>query len=210
MLLRGANAVGYTSYPQNNVEGFIDEAAARGIDVFRVFDSLNDLDSMEVSVQRVLRTGKIAEVAMCYTGDVDNPSRTKYGLEYYAELARRIEGMGAHILCIKDMAGLLRPQAARMLISALREVTSTADPPAHPRHLGQRHRHLHGGDRERVHIVDVAAGADGGADVAAEHERADRRAARRRARPGSPTRRCSRSPTTGRRCASSTRPSSAA
>ena len=123
MLLRGANAVGYTSYAQNVVEEFIDRAAEHGIDVFRVFDSLNDLDSMEVSVQRVLRTGKIAEVAVCYTGDVDNPARPKYGLEYYAEIARRIEGMGAHILCIKDMAGLLRPQAARMLIRRLREVT---------------------------------------------------------------------------------------
>jgi pyruvate carboxylase len=156
MLLRGANAVGYTSYPQNVVEGFIDEAAATGIDVFRVFDSLNDLDSMDVSVQRVLRTGKIAEVAVCYTGDVDNPARTKYGLEYYAELARRIEGMGAHILCVKDMAGLLRPQAARMLISRLREVTEL------PIHL---HTHDTSGNgiatymasvESGVHIVDVA------------------------------------------------------
>ncbi len=91
MLLRGANAVGYTSYPQNVVEGFIDEAAAAGIDVFRLFDSLNDLDSMAVSVKRVLTTGKLAEVAMCYTGDVDNPARTKYGIDYYVDLARRIE-----------------------------------------------------------------------------------------------------------------------
>ncbi len=156
MLLRGANAVGYTSYPQNVVEGFIDAAAAAGIDVFRVFDSLNDLDSMEVSVQRVLRTGKIAEVAVCYTGDVDNPSRTKYGLDYYAELSRRIEGMGAHILCVKDMAGLLRPQAARMLIARLREVTQL------PIHL---HTHDTSGNgiatylaaiESGVHIVDVA------------------------------------------------------
>ena len=156
MLLRGANAVGYTSYPQNVVEGFIDAAAEAGIDVFRVFDSLNDLDSMDVSVQRVLRTGKLAEVAVCYTGDVDNPSRTKYGVEYYAELARRIEGMGAHILCVKDMAGLLRPQAARMLITRLREVTSL------PIHL---HTHDTSGNGiatymaaidSGVHIVDVA------------------------------------------------------
>jgi pyruvate carboxylase len=156
MLLRGANAVGYTSYPQNVVEGFIDEAAMAGIDVFRVFDSLNDLDSMAVAVQRVLRTGKIAEVAVCYTGDVDNPARTKYGLDYYSELARRIEGMGAHILCVKDMAGLLRPQAARMLITRLREVTSL------PIHL---HTHDTSGNGIAtymaaiecgVHIVDVA------------------------------------------------------
>jgi pyruvate carboxylase len=156
MLLRGANAVGYTSYPQNVVEAFIDEAALAGIDVFRVFDSLNDLDSMEVSVQRVLRTGKLAEVAMCYTGDVDNPARRKYGLDYYTDLARRIEGMGAHILCVKDMAGLLRPQAARMLIGALREVTAL------PIHL---HTHDTSGNgiatymaaiESGVHIVDTA------------------------------------------------------
>ncbi len=156
MLVRGANAVGYTSYPQNVVEGFIDAAAEHGIDVFRVFDSLNDLDSMEVSVRRVLQTGKLAEVAMCYTGDVDNPARKKFGLEYYAELAKRIEGMGAHILCVKDMAGLLRPQAARMLISRLREVTQL------PIHL---HTHDTSGNGiatymaaidSGVHIVDTA------------------------------------------------------
>ncbi|MFY9344775.1 MAG: biotin/lipoyl-containing protein, partial [Planctomycetota bacterium] len=156
MLLRGANAVGYTSYPANVVEAFIDEAAAHGIDVFRVFDSLNDLDSMELSVQRVLQTGKLAEVAMCYTGDVDNPNRTKYSLDYYAELARRIEGMGAHLLCVKDMAGLLRPQAARMLVTRLRSVTSL------PIHL---HTHDTSGNGiatymaaidSGVHIVDTA------------------------------------------------------
>jgi pyruvate carboxylase len=123
MLLRGANAVGYTSYSDKVVEAFIDEAALAGIGVFRIFDSLNDLDSMQVAVQRVLQTGKVAEVAMCYTGDVDNPNRPKYGLDYYKDLARRIEQTGAHILCVKDMAGLLRPQAARMLISALKAVT---------------------------------------------------------------------------------------
>jgi pyruvate carboxylase len=156
MLLRGANAVGYTSYPDNVVEAFVDEAAAAGIDVFRVFDSLNDLDSMLVAHRRVLKTGKVSELAVCYTGDVDNPARTKYSLEYYAELARRIEGMGAHILCVKDMAGLLRPQAARMLIARLREVTSL------PIHL---HTHDTSGNgvatylaaiETGVHIVDVA------------------------------------------------------
>lgn len=156
MLLRGANAVGYTSYPRNVVEGFIDEAAAAGIDVFRVFDSLNDLASMAVSVQRVLTTGKIAEVAMCYTGDVDNPARSKFGLDYYVDLARRIEDLGAHILCIKDMAGLLRPQAARILIGRLREITDL------PIHL---HTHDTSGNgvatymaaiESGVHIVDVA------------------------------------------------------
>lgn len=156
MLLRGANAVGYTSYPQNVVEGFIDRAAECGVDVFRIFDSLNDLDSMQVSVQRVLETGKIAEVAVCYTGDVDNPARTKYSLDYYVDLAKRIEDLGAHILCVKDMAGLLRPQAARTLISKLREVTEL------PIHL---HTHDTSGNgiatyiaaiESGVHIVDTA------------------------------------------------------
>ncbi|MCA8974077.1 MAG: pyruvate carboxylase [Planctomycetes bacterium] len=156
MLLRGANTVGYTSYPQNVVEAFIDEAAAAGIGVFRIFDSLNDLDSMQVSIERVLQTGRIAEVAACYTGDIDNPARTKYGLDYYADLARRIEDTGAHILCIKDMAGLLRPQAARMLITRLREVTTL------PIHL---HTHDTSGNgiatyiaaiESGVHIVDTA------------------------------------------------------
>ena len=156
MLLRGANAVGYTSYPRNVVEEFVDRAAEWGIDVFRVFDSLNDLDSMTLSVERVLSTGKIAEVAMCYTGDVDNPARTKYSLDYYADLAKRIEDLGAHILCVKDMAGLLRPQAARMLITRLREVTEL------PIHL---HTHDTSGNGVAtymaaidcgVHIVDTA------------------------------------------------------
>ena len=119
MLLRGANAVGYASYPDNVVEAFIDEAAQAGVDVFRVFDSLNDVESMEVSVRRIQTTGKVAEVAICYTGDVANPNRPKYGLGYYTDLARRIEDMGAHFLCIKDMAGLLRPRAAGMLVDAL-------------------------------------------------------------------------------------------
>ncbi|HEU4419253.1 MAG TPA: pyruvate carboxylase [Planctomycetota bacterium] len=150
MLLRGANAVGYTSYPQNVVEAFIDEAALAGIDVFRVFDSLNDLDSMAVSVERVLRTGKIAEVAVCYTGDVDNPARTKYGVDYYVELVRRIEDMGAHILCVKDMAGLLRPQAARILISRLRDTTEL------PIHL---HTHDTSGNGIATYIAAIECGA---------------------------------------------------
>ncbi|MFT7668383.1 MAG: pyruvate carboxylase [Planctomycetota bacterium] len=122
MLLRGANAVGYTSYPNNVVESFIEEAAQAGVDVFRVFDSLNDLDNMTVAVNRALTTNKVVEVCICYTGDVDNPNRIgKYSLDYYMDLAARIEDMGSHFLCVKDMAGLLRPQAARMLISALKE-----------------------------------------------------------------------------------------
>ncbi|MCI0669757.1 MAG: pyruvate carboxylase [Myxococcaceae bacterium] len=156
MLLRGANAVGYTSYPDNVVEAFIDEAAEAGVDVFRIFDSLNDLSSMDVSIRRVLQTGKVAEVAICYTGDVANEKRTKYTLDYYADLARRIEDTGAHFLCIKDMAGLLRPRAAAMLMDRLRGVTEL------PIHL---HMHDTSGNgvatymeaiEHGVHIVDVA------------------------------------------------------
>src|SRR3989442_8349116 len=116
MLLRGANAVGYTSYPDSVVEAFIDEAAEARVDVFRIFDSLNDLDSMKVSIDRVRKTGKVAELAICYTGDVANPKRTKYSLDYYADLAKRAEDMGAHFLCIKDMAGVLRPRAPSLLL----------------------------------------------------------------------------------------------
>src|SRR5713226_8347612 len=119
MLLRGANAVGYTSYPDNVVEAFVDEAAEAGVDVFRVFDSLNDLESMKVSVDGILKNKKMAEVAICYTGDVANPNRPQYTLIHYADMARRIEDMGSHFLCIKDMAGLLRPRAAGMLVDAL-------------------------------------------------------------------------------------------
>ena len=158
MLLRGANAVGYTSYPDNLVEAFIDEAAQAGVDVFRIFDSLNDLDSMEVSIDRVRKSGKVAEVAICYTGDVDNPARKKYSLDYYRDLARRIEDTGAHFLCVKDMAGLLRPRAAAMLVDALRAAVKL------PLHL---HTHDTSGNgiaslieaiTHGVHIVDVAFG----------------------------------------------------
>jgi pyruvate carboxylase len=162
MLFRGANAVGYTSYPDNLVEAFIDEAAEAGVDVFRVFDSLNDLDNMRVAAQRILKTNKVTEVAICYTGDVANESRTKYSLDYYADLARRIEDMGAHILCIKDMAGLLRPRAAGMLIDRLREAVKI------PIHL---HMHDTSGNGvaallvaidHGVHIVDAALSAMAG------------------------------------------------
>ncbi|HMK74442.1 MAG TPA: pyruvate carboxylase, partial [Myxococcaceae bacterium] len=151
MLLRGANAVGYTSYPDNVVEAFVDEAAEAGIDVFRVFDSLNDLESMEVSVRRILGTGKVAEVAMCYTGDVSNEKRPKYDLAYYADLAKRIEDMGAHFLCIKDMAGLLRPRAAAFLIDRLKRATSL------PIHL---HTHDTSGNGGAAYQVAIDHGVD--------------------------------------------------
>ncbi|MEG0680621.1 MAG: pyruvate carboxylase [Eubacterium sp.] len=121
MLLRGANAVGYKNYPDNVVRKFIQESAAGGIDVFRIFDSLNWMDGMKVSIEEVLKTGKVAEVAMCYTGDILNPKKTKYNLDYYVRLAHEIEATGAHILAIKDMSALVKPAAAFKLIKTLKE-----------------------------------------------------------------------------------------
>ena len=121
MLLRGSNAVGYTNYPDNVVERFVDEAAKAGIDVFRVFDALNWTPGMAVAMESVLKTGKICEATICYTGDITDPKRDKYPLEYYVNLAKELEKMGAHILAIKDMAGLLKPYAAYKLVKALKE-----------------------------------------------------------------------------------------
>lgn len=121
MLLRGANAVGYKNYPDNVLKKFIKESAESGIDVFRIFDSLNWMEGMKLSIEEVLKTGKVAEVSMCYTGDILDESRTKYNLDYYLRLAREIEATGAHILAIKDMSGLVKPAAAFKLIKALKE-----------------------------------------------------------------------------------------
>ena len=121
MLLRASNAVGYTNYPDNVVTAFVEEAAAAGIDVFRVFDALNWVPNMRVAMEAVISTGAICEASICYTGDIINPERTKYDLKYYVNLAKELEKMGAHILAIKDMAGLCKPQAARQLIKALKE-----------------------------------------------------------------------------------------
>ena len=122
MLLRASNAVGYTSYPDNVVRQFTLEAARQGIDVFRIFDSLNDLDNMEVAVAACLESEvAICETAICYTGDILDPSRPKYSLDYYVKLAKRLEKMGAHILAIKDMAGLCRPYAGFELVKALKQ-----------------------------------------------------------------------------------------
>lgn len=120
MLLRGSNAVGYTNYPDNLIRTFIKEAAEQGIDIFRIFDSLNWLKGMEVAFDEVMKTGKVAEVSICYTGDILDDRRDKYSLKYYVNLAKEIEKMGAHILAIKDMSGLLKPYAAAKLIKALK------------------------------------------------------------------------------------------
>lgn len=159
MLFRGSNAVGYKNYPDNVIEAFIHEAAANGIDVFRIFDSLNWLPQMEKSIQYVRDTGKIAEAAICYTGDINDPSREKYTVDYYIKMARELEKMGAHIIAVKDMSGVLMPQAAYRLISELKSAVHL------PVHL---HTHDTSGNgiftyaaaiRAGVDIVDVAMSA---------------------------------------------------
>ncbi|MDT5161018.1 MAG: pyruvate carboxylase, partial [Mycobacterium sp.] len=129
MLLRGRNTVGYTPYPESVTTAFVEEATATGIDIYRIFDALNNVESMRPAIDAVRETGTaIAEVAMSYTGDLSNPGENLYTLDYYLKLAEQIVDAGAHVLAIKDMAGLLRPQAAHQLISALR---SRFDLPVH-------------------------------------------------------------------------------
>lgn len=121
MLLRASNAVGYTNYPDNVVQAFVKETADAGLDVFRVFDALNWVPNMKVAMDAVLETGAICEAAICYTGDILDPKRTKYDLKYYVNLAKELENMGAHFLAIKDMAGLCKPNAAALLMKTLRQ-----------------------------------------------------------------------------------------
>ena len=121
MLLRASNGVGYTNYPDNVVRFFVQQSAEAGVDVFRIFDCLNWVENMRVAIDAVCETGKIAEAAICYTGDILDPMRTKYDLRYYVDLARELEAAGAHVLGIKDMAGLLKPAAARVLIRELKQ-----------------------------------------------------------------------------------------
>ncbi|MBM3964731.1 MAG: pyruvate carboxylase [Planctomycetes bacterium] len=121
MLLRASNAVGYTNYPDNIVRAFVKEAAFAGVDIFRVFDALNWTENMRVAMDAVVESGMICEAAICYTGDILNPKRQKYSLKYYVDLAKELQRMGAHILAIKDMAGLCKPAAAKLLVSTLRQ-----------------------------------------------------------------------------------------
>lgn len=151
MLLRGANAVGYTNYPDNLIREFIAESAASGIDVFRIFDSLNWIKGMEVAIDAARQSGKIAEAAVCYTGDILDDSRAKYSVQYYKDMAKELEAAGAHILAIKDMAGLLKPEAAYRLISELKETTSL------PIHL---HTHDTSGNGIYLYAKAIEAGVD--------------------------------------------------
>ena len=120
MLLRASNAVGYTNYPDNVVKAFVVEAADTGIDVFRVFDALNWVPNMRIAMDAVIESGAICEAAICYTGDILDPGRSKYDLKYYVDMAKELERMGAHILAIKDMAGLCKPYAAELLVKTLK------------------------------------------------------------------------------------------
>lgn len=152
MLLRGANGVGYTNYPDNVVQHFVRQAAAGGIDLFRVFDCLNWVENMRVAMDAVGAEGKLVEAAMCYTGDILDPARAKYDLKYYVGLAKELESAGAHILAVKDMAGLLKPGAARVLFKALREAT---DLPIH----------FHTHDTSGLSAATVLAAVEAGANA---------------------------------------------
>ncbi|GAA4481355.1 pyruvate carboxylase [Actinoallomurus oryzae] len=152
MLLRGRNTVGYTPYPTEVTDAFVAEAAATGMDIFRIFDALNDVGQMRPAIDAVRATGTaVAEVALCYTGDLSDPSETLYTLDYYLRLAEEIVEAGAHILAIKDMAGLLRPPAARALVTALR---SRFDLPVH------LHTHDTAGGQLATLITAIDAGVD--------------------------------------------------
>jgi pyruvate carboxylase len=153
MLLRGANAVGYTSYPDNVIVSFVREAFAQGVDIFRVFDSLNSIDNMRVAIDAVLESGGVCEPAICYSGDLLDRSRPKYGLAYYVKMAKELEKLGAHFVGIKDMAGLCKPYAAFRLVKALREEVGIPI-------------HFHTHDTSGVNSASVLKAADAGVDVA--------------------------------------------
>jgi pyruvate carboxylase len=152
MLLRASNAVGYTAYPDNAVRRFVDTAAAEGIDIFRIFDSLNWLPNMKVAMEAVRRTHKVCEAAVCYTGDIDDPKRDKYPLAYYIRMAKELERMGAHVLAIKDMAGLLKPYAAQRLMKALKSEIGLPI-------------HFHTHDTSGIAAASILKASDAGVDV---------------------------------------------
>ena len=152
MLLRSANAVGYTNYPDNVVQYFVQQAAKGGIDLFRVFDSLNWVPNMRVAIDAVRDTGRLCEAAICYTGNLSDPKQTKYDLKYYLGLARELKAAGAHILGIKDMAGLCQPRAAYTLVKALKEEIGLPV-------------HFHTHDTSGIAAASVLAAIDAGVDA---------------------------------------------
>lgn len=151
MLIRGANAVGYKNYPDNVIRRFVKESARSGVDVFRIFDSLNWIQGMEVALDETLNQGKLAEACICYTGDILDKSRTKYDLKYYVNMAKELEKRGTHILGIKDMSGLIKPMAAKVLIEALKNEISI------PIHL---HTHDTSGNGVATLMMAANAGCD--------------------------------------------------
>jgi pyruvate carboxylase len=153
MLIRGSNAIGYTAYPDNLIEKFVEKSWENGIDVFRIFDSLNWLENMMVSIKAVKeRTGALAEACICYTGDIMDPKKSKYNLPYYLDLAKRLEDAGSHILAIKDMSGLLKPYAAELLVTELKK--SIAIP-----------IHLHTHDTSSIQSATYFKAIEAGVDV---------------------------------------------
>ncbi len=152
MLLRASNAVGYTNYPDNVVRYFVQQAAAKGIDLFRVFDSLNNVENMRVAMDAVIETGMLCEGTLCYTGDLTDPARPKYDLKYYVNLAKQLEAAGAHILAIKDMAGVCKPAAARLLVKTLREEVGLPI-------------HFHTHDTSGIAAASVLAAVEAGVDA---------------------------------------------
>merc|ERR1719510_2545990 len=153
MLLRGANAVGYTSYPDNVVFKFCEESVKHGMDIFRVFDSLNYVPNLKLGMEAVGRAGGVIEAAISYTGDVGDPSRMKYDLDYYLKLSDELASAGTHILCIKDMAGLLKPNSVRLLVDALKN--------RHP----DLPIHVHTHDTSGAGVATMLAASEAGADV---------------------------------------------
>ncbi|HUO79378.1 MAG TPA: pyruvate carboxylase, partial [Steroidobacteraceae bacterium] len=152
MLFRSANAVGYTNYPDNVVRYFVAQAAEAGVDVFRIFDPLNWIDNMRVSIDAIGASGKVLEAAICYTGNLSDPAERKYDLRYYVGLAKQLEKAGAHVLGIKDMAGLCRPRAAATLVRALREEVGLPI-------------HFHTHDTSGIAAASVLAAVDAGCDA---------------------------------------------
>ncbi len=151
MLLRASNAVGYSNYPDNVVKEFIQVSAEHGIDVFRVFDSLNWVENMKMPIEECLKTGKIVEGTICYTGDITSPDETKYTLDYYVKMALELEKLGCHVIAIKDMAALLKPRAAKELVTALKQELSV------PVHL---HTHDSTGNGVSTVLMAAEAGVD--------------------------------------------------
>jgi pyruvate carboxylase len=152
MLLRGSNGVGYTNYPDNVVKFFVREAAMGGVDVFRIFDCLNWVENMRVSIDAVAEANKVAEGAICYTGDMLDPDRAKYDLKYYVGLAKELEAAGAHVLGLKDMAGLLKPAAAKKLVETLKQEVGLPI-------------HLHTHDTSGAAAATIMAAVDAGVDA---------------------------------------------